>query len=90
VGAALVALWVYGHRLLQRSNRERHDLLLPLVGRDVRLVTLTSKAFTSARTGTLRQVDHRAVVVRSNGRDVSVPMAAIQEVWRGSSRLGRW
>jgi hypothetical protein len=87
---SLAALVAVGVRQLRHANGERHELLGRYVGRRLTLVTLHGKVFASGLTGTIRSVSNDHVVIESQGREQVVPIAAVQEVWRGRRQLGRW
>jgi hypothetical protein len=90
VVVGLGVLIVVGVLLLRRSNVERREVVENYVGKTLTLVTLQGKTMTSGVTGRIQQVDeHHVVLVSKSGPQV-VPIAAIQEIWRGRRRLGRW
>lgn len=90
VAVGAVALVVVGIRLLRRSNDERRSVLEQRLGQRLSLVTLQGRAVRSEMTGPVTAVRRRDVVLTWKGNDVSIPLASIQEVWRGDSRLGHW
>lgn len=87
---AVIALVAVGLRMLGRANNERREILGRNIGHRLTLVTLVSKVFTGGTTGQIRALGRRDVIIRVKGKDISLPVAAIQEIWRGDSRLGRW
>jgi hypothetical protein len=90
VGAGFVILVAVGFRQMREANIERTAVLTQEEGHELTLVRSVSRAFTRRTTGTIGEVRRGVVTMEARGKQIAIPVGAIQELWRGDVSLGHW
>src|SRR4051795_1886366 len=88
-GAAIVALVIWGRRIMQQANEDKAWVLEKLRGKHVQLGVPGGNTAVRAVKGTVVRVEDDTVILKAGDKDRAIPLGAVRDIRHGNRCGGR-